>query len=265
MVTLIDGDSIIHIIAYNYREVNTDPGTIFQVQSSVDSFLQMILTMSRANKFIGAIGNPERRYFRHDYYKYQTYKGMRPPDPEHMIKWRGYITDYMANQYGFRYSDHLEADDIICGIAEILRVEGEDYVIASPDKDMKQIPGIHMDYKREIPEFSKVTEEQAQYSLWLQIISGDGNDNIAGIPKIGPIKGAALLKTVEFICEYGMLVRQAYFNYFGPYYGPIIFEETKNAIQLMSTTHSLYKQFGEENKELRNSVKDFGISKGIFE
>lgn len=265
MVTLIDGDSIIHIIAYNHREADPDPGTIYQVQISVDSFLQMILNMSKADSFLGAIGNPKRKCFRNKWYRYQTYKGTRPPDPEHMIKWRDYITHYMSNKYGFVSSDHLEADDIISGVAEILRIEGKEYVIASPDKDMKQIRGIHMNYKKEIPEFCEISEETAIYNLWLQILSGDSNDNVAGIPKIGPVKAAALLKSVQFVCEYGMVTRQAYYNYFGPTYGPVVFEETKNAIELMSTQHKLYPLFGKENKAFRKAIRPFGVSKGIFE
>lgn len=243
MTVLIDGDSLFYILAWNYRDVEPDPMSINDMYSSIRSFLDMIVTLSHADSYYGFIGDVQRGCFRHQHYKYATYKGNRPPKSEWLIKWEPHIRMRLLH-YGFTSNADLEADDLICGVSEELMKSSESFIIASPDKDMKQIPGLHMDYKKEVPEITSITTEKAFYNLVLQTIAGDSNDNVFGVPGLGPVKAAKLLEAANDPVEYWSIAKQAYYKYFGPYYGPMIFAETRMAIELMSTNHPLYNFYG---------------------
>lgn len=84
-----------------------------------------------------------------------------------------------------------EADDYCVIKAQELKDAGEDYVIASIDKDLKQMEGKHYNYRS--GEIVVVTEAQGLYWLYQQCITGDSTDGIPGIRGIGPKKSKAYL------------------------------------------------------------------------
>jgi 5'-3' exonuclease len=64
--------------------------------------------------------------------------------------------------------------------------------VVSIDKDMAQIPGWHVNpTKDDFPRW--VSEEEADYFLALQWLTGDSTDGIPGLPGIGPKKAEKLL------------------------------------------------------------------------
>lgn len=112
-----------------------------------------------------------------------------------------------------------EADDLIADRARELKYTN--LIIISMDKDMKQIPGLFFDYYREDvlhnyckwPKSSEkkfikgepvldqygnpekeyrglnvITELQADRFKWLQVLMGDGGDNIKGIKGVGKVR-----------------------------------------------------------------------------
>lgn len=106
---------------------------------------------------------------------------------------------------GAKCSNTLEADDLISIRAKELGVGN--YIIISPDKDLKQIGGhfwsyysiksydfcdepilnefgVHVsEYKQKEVEF--IDEETAQTLFWKQMLMGDASDNISGLRGIG--------------------------------------------------------------------------------
>jgi hypothetical protein len=128
------------------------------------------------------------------------YKTNRKPN-----KWVNAIRKYLIEMDFAITHPEFEADDLISDRAKEL---GENAcIILSMDKDLKQIPGIHFNYYRpkvvnekgekvsgDCVGLSCVSTEEARYSFWLSMLTGDHGDNIKGIKGIGPKKGEAILK-----------------------------------------------------------------------
>lgn len=258
MIALIDGDSMIHIIAYNFREVDPDDMSAkYEITKSVNSFMNMILTITKATHYMACISCAQegKKSFRSDIYKYNIYKGDRPPKTEWMIKWEQTIRDIMETKWFFSSFPYLEADDMIAHVVwAIERVSDEEClecVICSPDKDMKQISGFHFDYKKTAPDggnlpIEVISSAKANYNLWTQCLMGDKTDCIAGVPGLGIVKASKLLDEANDAVEYQMIAMQAYCKYFGPYYGPIIFRENLSAVRLLTPEHACFQQYGVE-------------------
>jgi DNA polymerase-1 len=116
-----------------------------------------------------------------------TYKGHRnrkkPCGYKRLLNWS-------AENYTTIIVNGLEADDAI-GIYATDPIEQDyDHIICSPDKDMKQIPGLLYDLKAPV---QKVSDEEADRWFFMQIMSGDQTDGYSGVPGIGLKRAAALL------------------------------------------------------------------------
>lgn len=96
--------------------------------------------------------------------------------------------EYLVSQWDAEVTDGIEADDAM-GIAQMNR---DDTCIASIDKDLLQIPGLHYNFVKK--EFQEVTDLQAEQWLWQQMLIGDTADNIIGVDGIGPKKAAKLIE-----------------------------------------------------------------------
>lgn len=233
VLALIDADAIIWIIGYNHRDTLVPEA----MRSAAEDLLRVMLTKVRANYYLGAFSG---KSFRHNQYKYQQYKGNRKEKPDWFYKAEEVIEPHLCTEWGFDKFSTFEADDIISIVAELERnTSSGRYVICSPDKDLRQVPGLHYDYTKETNEVIGVTEEQAEFNLLLQMLTGDDTDNVAGVPGLGDVKAKKLLAETDPIMH-KMVVRNAYCRYFGSYYGNIIHDETLATLQLLSTRHPLY-------------------------
>lgn len=231
MTALIDADSMIHIIAHNFKDIDPDPGSIQELRNHVSKFIESILLMTKATHYLGAIGTEDRLCFRHEMYKFARYKGNRPPSEEWIVKWRPHIRHWMASHWGFVSCDGYEADDIIATLGRYAYKIGAPFVICSPDKDLNAVPGKKFNYKAAENQFSEVNDIDANYTFWIQVITGDSGDNVFGVPGLGPVKAKKLLVGADPI-EYKSIAIQAYCKYFNEYYGPIIFEENYTCIKM---------------------------------
>lgn len=115
------------------------------------------------------------------------------------------VREFFKNN-NVEYSDTLEADDLIANRAKELG-KGN-YLIASIDKDLKQIGGNywsfytmsykddkgfkHTEYKQKEIEF--ISDEDADRFLWSQMLIGDNVDDIKGIKGIGVKRADKLLR-----------------------------------------------------------------------
>ncbi len=87
----------------------------------------------------------------------------------------------------------MEADDMLCIRAHELGMD--EVVIVSVDKDMRQVPCWHYDYRKKGP-VSKVEPVEGWMNFYTQLLVGDSVDNIKGCPKIGPAKAGKALKGI---------------------------------------------------------------------
>lgn len=139
-------------------------------------------------------------------------KGSRKPK-----NW-GYLRDFFTNYKGPLFSPKVwatrEADDGICYAAHAKPVPNgttPNRVIASADKDMRMIPGWHIDWNTgemvEVPMGAFEVWNKAHDKLyghkwfWMQMLQGDTADNIPGLPvlegkPVGPKRAEKLLMNV---------------------------------------------------------------------
>jgi hypothetical protein len=128
--------------------------------------------------------------YRYDIARTKPYKGNR--DDAHRPTHEQAIKDYIQSNWHTMVSDGEEADDLM-GITQCAAPEHET-IIVTQDKDLDMIPGLHYDFVE--AEGYSVTESQAIYNFYIQLLMGDATDNIPGLPKIGKVKAKAALEGV---------------------------------------------------------------------
>lgn len=115
------------------------------------------------------------------------YKGNR--DPRHKPVYMREVRDYLVKQWGAHVVHWMEADDMV----SIVQTQDRDnVVVASIDKDLLQVPGLHYVPKKG---FKQVSERMALLYLYRQILTGDPTDNIAGCYRVAGVTGTRLIKT----------------------------------------------------------------------
>lgn len=132
---------------------------------------------------------PSRRYFRHDILP--TYKGNRKDAPPLVLR---DLKEWSKGEWDSRTKEGLEADDVLGIFATHPKLIKGDKIIVSHDKDMQQIPGLHLSAAYPDEGIFRVRPEFAERFLWEQVLVGDATDNYPGCPGIGPKKADALLK-----------------------------------------------------------------------
>jgi DNA polymerase-1 len=119
---------------------------------------------------------------------YPDYKGHRnrkkPCGYKRLLNWCG-------DHYATIMVDELEADDAL-GIFATDPVElSAGHILCSPDKDMRQIPGLLYDLTNPVTE---ITKEEGDLWHFIQTLSGDQTDGYAGVPTIGTKRAAGILE-----------------------------------------------------------------------
>jgi 5'-3' exonuclease len=137
----------------------------------------------------------------------REYKGNR--DPDHKPVHGPAIKEYMESKYPVKYSVDEEADDLVgySHYAMWLRDE-QSTVIATVDKDMDMIPGLHYNFVKD--ESYYVSPEDATRWFYLQLLMGDSTDNIPGIPGCGPKKASKMLEGLFTENEYFVAALDGY-------------------------------------------------------
>jgi hypothetical protein len=239
-ILLIDGDPIAFIIGWNHRDHQDE----FECFRAVDVWMQDLLAMTRAEKYMLVLGPSAPQYFRNDLYRFKPYKGNRKEQENWVSFWEPRIRMYLLTKWNAVFSyPELETDDVLSIMHEYLRTTqpGTQVVIGSPDKDMRQIEGIHLDFRKlgtdKFTGLEMVGAEQARRNFWMQMLTGDDTDNVAGVPKIGEVKAKALLNETDPMMWQSMVQLQ-YQKYFGDFYGNMIYHETFGTLKLISSTHS---------------------------
>jgi len=115
------------------------------------------------------------------------YKANRKGKPQ--PRYRQDANAYLVTTYGARVTTVIEADDAL-GIAQSQSVDGTT-IIASIDKDLKQVPGHHYNWRRN--EHDLVSPVDGLRSFYRQLLTGDTADGIRGVGGIGPVKSAKII------------------------------------------------------------------------
>lgn len=133
------------------------------------------------------------RTFRHDLARTKPYKGNRnQPKPKYLKD----VREYLVREYGAQIANNVEADDSI-GIA--LSEDGDGAVSVSIDKDLLQVSGWHYNWVNDT--VRRVSNREADFAFYMQLLTGDVTDNVPGLPGTGPIGAAKLLQGAKSSAE----------------------------------------------------------------
>lgn len=162
------------------------------------------------------------------------------------------VMKYIMNNYVSLLFDDLEADDIVAALQD------ENTYIISKDKDLKQVPGLHYDFKTN--KTYEITKEEAAYNLAYQLLIGDSTDNIPGLPKYGPKKAEAFLSAITKPRDYILHVLKLYQDNYGVFIGTDMFTENWNLVKMRENRGEYFqrkyqKMFDVKEYIKRNSLK----------
>lgn len=85
---------------------------------------------------------------------------------------------------------NVEADD---ALGMDCHLSPEEFILVSPDKDMKQISCRHFNNEEEF----YVGPDEADLFFWTQCLTGDAVDGYKGVPGVGAVKAKSILSKVK--------------------------------------------------------------------
>ncbi len=169
---------------------------------TVKRVIERIVEGSKAETYTVLLSR--RGNFREDVATLQPYKGNRKTrKPDNFDD----ITEYLVDYHQGWFVDGEEADDQL-GI----RCVQEGHTIATIDKDLDNVPGWHYNWQKESLYF--VTPLSAMHHFYIQMLTGDGTDNIPGLYKLTGKRATKQLKQPVFDCS---TAEQAYAHVFTTY------------------------------------------------
>ena len=122
-------------------------------------------------------------------------------------RYRQDANGYLVTEFGARVTDGYESDDAL-GVAQMCATDPGSTIICSIDKDLKQIPGHHYNWRKN--EFDFVTPLDGLRLFYRQLLTGDTTDNVPGVGGIGPVKSARLINDLTDEIDMFQVVQSMY-------------------------------------------------------
>jgi 5'-3' exonuclease len=183
-IILIDADSL-QYIGSNCEEVE-------QAYDKVDNAISNIVSTSGASHYMVLIEKPYNNNFRKKIVS--SYKIGRKGKP--LPNFYNEIKEYITLNWGGYGIGGYETDDVIISLWKKCKEEYPftEVLVASMDKDLRQYPITFFDtYYNRFGEVTEVSESDANYNLWKQVIMGDSTDSIGGAKGKGLKKAESVL------------------------------------------------------------------------
>lgn len=183
-IILIDADSLCYI-GNKCEEVE-------QAYDKVDEALSNIISTSEASHYSIFVEKPFNNSFRKKIVK--SYKKSRAN--KELPKFYNEIKEYLLGSWNALGINGYESDDVI--VSHYFKIKKEypftDVMIATMDKDLKQLPIKMFDtYYQRFGNVYEISENEANYNFWLQMIMGDVVDSISGVKGKGVKKAESVL------------------------------------------------------------------------
>jgi len=183
-IGIIDADSIIYILCYSNKEIDTFSDFI----NVIDNYCNSIENEIDCDNYVYVLEGEGN--FRYEYD--ENYKSGRKDKPVFYKETK----DYLINNKPVLLAKKMESDDYCHILANVCRNHSISYVIGFVDKDLKQIQGIQYNYKNRT--WDNVNSYKALYNICTQLLTGDATDTkIAGLKGIGKKKALLLLDNVK--------------------------------------------------------------------
>lgn len=216
-------------------EFYTEPESWDSCRTSAISYLEAILDKFDDDCKIYLSGKSN---FRYQIATIKPYKGNRGLEkPVHFDAVRQFYVDY----YGAVMSVGMEADDLIG-----LNHDPDTDVIATRDKDLDCVPGIHYDWVKDSCRF--IQELEADRHFYSQVLTGDATDNVLGL--YGVSKDSKLLKNLKELTDPKDMfdfVRTQYESRFGSYW-KLFMKETCELVWIKQKRKETWRAyFGMDN------------------
>jgi len=193
---LIDADILVYRIGFA-----SEDSLEAIAKARMREFLEDLLLFNGFEDYTGYISGKQN--FRTEIAKTAPYKGNRKaPKPKHYDALR----EYLLKDWEFELVEGQEADDAI-GI-KAYELDPEEFSICTIDKDLDMIRGNHYNFVKDL--FYDVTEEEALFNFYKQILTGDRVDNIIGLKGIGDVKAKRILEECKSEKEMYLAVLEAY-------------------------------------------------------
>ena len=172
------------------REVEPLKNALYNVKSLIKDCLDHL--EAGEDELIVYLSGPDN--YRNGVATLKPYKGNR--DKQHRPVHADAIKQFMQKRYNVVMSVNEEADDVVGYSHYKMWLEDEhSSVIATVDKDIDMIPGMHYNFVKEKAYY--VTPDTADWYFLRQLLTGESTDNIPGVPGIGNVKAEAALGLAE--------------------------------------------------------------------
>jgi len=181
MILLVDADSLIFASCYKKREHPDDEKYYTDIADARNKFdeqymsivnhLEEMYNIDRVVTFNGSKGNFRKLITRN--YKANRKKQEIPPLLHEMHQ-------FVKDQYDSIYGYGVETDDMVARYWYNLTKElgRNEVMIVSIDKDYKQFPCLMYNYHYKHKEILDISEDEALYNFYEQMIVGDTADNV---------------------------------------------------------------------------------------
>jgi 5'-3' exonuclease len=181
MIVLFDADSLIFSSCYKKKETPEDDGfhhvledcivKFDEVFMSIINHLEDIYEITEVKTFSGSKGN-FRKYISPKYKANRNYNALPPLLND--------MHEFVKEEYNSIWGYGCETDDVVAKYwFELSKSIGRDNVIiVSIDKDYKQFPCLMYNYHFKHKVIYDITEQEALYNFYEQMIIGDTADNV---------------------------------------------------------------------------------------
>ena len=181
MILLVDADSLIFASCYRKRETPDSEKFYTDISDSRNKFDEQFMqivnhleekyTIDKVLTFSGSKGNFRKLITKN--YKANRKKQELPPllHPMH---------NYVKQQYDSIFGFGVETDDMVARYWHKLTEQfgRNEVMIVSIDKDYKQFPALIYNYHYKHKEILDISEDEALYNFYEQMIVGDTADNV---------------------------------------------------------------------------------------
>lgn len=189
---LVDGDVLLYRFGFaNETAIQWEEGVCSAWEDpdlalhDTDRFIESLRDRCNCWKIIVCLSGPSTTMFR--YKLLSSYKHNRKDAPK--PKLFDHIKGHLMESYTISKKENLEADDCL-GILATKKLGN--YVVASIDKDLTQIPGWFFNWKDD-DQPRKITRREADMQFYRQCLSGDPVDGFSGVPNIGKKKAEKII------------------------------------------------------------------------
>ena len=179
-IALIDGDIVAYRCAASVEPTKSkdrEPDDLAILR--LDELMYRILNDTQSAEYYVYLSGGEN--FRKIIYP--AYKANRTQAAPKML---GACQEFLFREWSAKLVSGYEADDAIG-----MQHDPDKTIVASIDKDLKQLPGEHYNFVK--LEFDVIDEETAERNFWTQMLVGDPSDNVRGVDGIGPVKSKRIL------------------------------------------------------------------------